>query len=172
MPISTPLFPSLNGAFFSRDQRCTAYSRLILTEGIHDRFVARLTDEMAKLKIGHALDADTNIGPVVNQGQLDQDLEYIGIGKSEGAKLFDGECVRRSTEGFFLSPVLFTGATNDMRISGEEIFGPVASVIRVRDFEEALATANDTDGIRPDVGNLHDITQVWGWLRLICRRPR
>lgn len=74
--------------------------------------------------------------------------------------------------GFFLSLVLFTGATNDMRISGEEIFGPVASVIRVRDFEEALATANDTDGIRPDVGNLHDITQVWGWLRLICRRPR
>jgi len=103
MPISTPLFPSLNGAFFSRDQRCTAYSRRILTEGIHDRFVARLTDEMAKLKIGHAPDADANIGAVVNQGQLDRDLEYIGIGKSEGAKLFDGECVRRSTEGIFLS---------------------------------------------------------------------
>ena len=63
--------------------------------------MARRTDEMAKLKIGHALDADTNIGPVVNQGQLDQDLEYIGIGKSEGAKLFDGECVRRSAEGSF-----------------------------------------------------------------------
>ena len=63
--------------------------------------MARRTDEMAKLKIGHALDADTNIGLVVNQGQLDQDLEYIGIGKSEGAKLFDGEFVRRSTEGSF-----------------------------------------------------------------------
>ncbi|MFO1107073.1 MAG: aldehyde dehydrogenase family protein [Amaricoccus sp.] len=135
----------LNGAFYSTGQRCTASSRLIVTEGIHDRFVARLTERMAGLVVGDPLDKSTQIGPVVDQSQLDQDESYIRIGESEGAELFGGRRLRRPTEGFFLEPALFVGATNAMRISREEIFGPVASVIRVTDYDEALAVANDSE---------------------------
>jgi aldehyde dehydrogenase (NAD+) len=98
------------------------------------------------LKIGHALAHDSQIGPVVNQSQLDQDLDYIRIGQGEGAKLaFGGTRLEREHPGFYLSPALFTDTSNDMRINREEIFGPVASVIRVNSFEEAINTANDTE---------------------------
>ena len=133
-------------AFFSTGQRCTASSRVIVTAGIHDAFVAALTERVRNLKVDDALKPGTDIGPVVDAGQLKQDTDYIAIGKQEGARLVTGgELVRRDTEGFYLQPALFTEATNQMRISREEIFGPVASVIRVKDYEEALATANDTE---------------------------
>jgi len=133
-------------AFFSTGQRCTASSRIIVTEGIHDRFVEALAQKTKSLKVGHALDKATEIGPVVDAGQLKQDTDYIAIGKAEGAKLVaGGELLKKDTEGFYLQPTLFTEATNDMRISREEIFGPVASVIRVRDYDEALSVANDTE---------------------------
>ena len=136
---------AVNGAFFSTGQRCTASSRLIVTEGIHDRFVQAATARMQALTVDHALKDGTHIGPVVDQGQLDQDLDYIAIGRREGAALAcGGERLERDAPGFYLQPALFTEATNDMRISREEIFGPVASVIRVRDYDEALAVANDT----------------------------
>ena len=134
-----------NSAFFSTGQRCTASSRLIVTEGIHDKFVAALTEKLKTLNVDNAIKAGTHIGPVVDAKQLKTDTDYIEIGKQEGAKLaFGGELVSRDTPGFYLQPTLFTEATNQMRISREEIFGPVASVIRVKDYEEALATANDT----------------------------
>lgn len=137
---------AINGAFFSTGQRCTASSRLIVTDGIHDQFVARMREKMDALVIGDALDQATHIGPVVDQGQLDQNLDYIEIGRQEGAELVaGGERLNRETPGFFLSPALFTGCTSKMRISREEIFGPVASLIRVRDYDEALAVANDTE---------------------------
>ena len=143
--LGTAVECAVNGAFFSTGQRCTASSRLVVTEGIHDRFVAALTERMNGLKIGDALDAATHIGPVVDQSQLDQDEKYISIGREEGAVLAaGGERLDRDTPGFFLSPALFTECTNDMRSSREEIFGPVASVIRVKDYEEALSVANDT----------------------------
>jgi len=133
-------------AFFSTGQRCTASSRVIVTEGIHDKFVAALAERVRNLKVDDALKAGTEIGPVVDASQLKQDTDYIEIGKQEGAKLAaGGELVKRETEGFYLQPTLFTEATNQMRISREEIFGPVAAVIRVKDYEEALATANDTE---------------------------
>jgi aldehyde dehydrogenase (NAD+) len=133
-------------AFFSTGQRCTASSRIIVTEGIHDRFVEALADRARNLRVGNALHKDTEIGPVVDPSQLKQDTDYIEIGKQEGAKLVaGGERVQKETEGYFLQPTLFTEATNQMRISREEIFGPVASVIRVKDYEEALATSNDTE---------------------------
>ncbi|SFZ81602.1 aldehyde dehydrogenase (NAD+) [Devosia enhydra] len=133
-------------AFFSTGQRCTASSRVIVTEGIHDKFVAALAERVRNLKVGDALDQGTEIGPVVDESQLKQDCNYIEIGKSEGANLVvGGERVSRSTPGFYLQPALFTEATNQMRISREEIFGPVASVIRVKNYEEALATSNDTE---------------------------
>ncbi|MBY5521304.1 aldehyde dehydrogenase family protein [Rhizobium leguminosarum] len=134
-----------NSGFFSTGQRCTASSRLIVTEGIHDKFVAALTDKLKTLVVDNALKAGTHIGPVVDERQLKTDIDYIEIGKSEGAKLaFGGEVISRDTPGFYLQPTLFTEATNQMRISREEIFGPVVSVIRVKDYDEALATANDT----------------------------
>ncbi len=134
-----------NSGFFSTGQRCTASSRLIVTEGIHDKFVAALTEKLKTLNVDNAMKAGSHIGPVVDEKQLKTDTDYIEIGKSEGAKLaFGGEVVKRDTPGFYLQPTLFTEATNQMRISREEIFGPVASVIRVKNYEEALATANDT----------------------------
>jgi acyl-CoA reductase-like NAD-dependent aldehyde dehydrogenase len=133
-------------AFFSTGQRCTASSRVIVTEGIHDAFVEALAERTRNLRVGDALDKNTEIGPVVDPSQLKQDTDYIEIGKAEGAKLVaGGDRVKAATEGYFLQPTLFTEATNSMRISREEIFGPVASVIRVKDYEEALATANDTE---------------------------
>ena len=137
---------AVNGAYFSTGQRCTAASRLIVTEGIHDRFVAALTERLQGLVVDDALKAGVQIGPVVDQNQLDQDLRYIEVGKGEGANLhWGGALLKRDTAGFYLQPALFTEATNSMRISREEIFGPVASVIRVKTYEEALAVANDTD---------------------------
>jgi aldehyde dehydrogenase (NAD+) len=134
-----------NSGFFSTGQRCTASSRLIVTEGIHDRFVAALTEKLKTLKVDDALKDGTHIGPVVDEKQLKQDTDYIDIGKSEGAKLaFGGEVLKRENPGFYLAPTLFTEATNQMRISREEIFGPVVSVIRARDYDEALSIANDT----------------------------
>ncbi len=134
------------GAYFSTGQRCTASSRLIVTAGIHDRFVAALADRLKALKVDDALAAGTEIGPVVDQSQLEQDLRYIEIGKSESARLVTGgERVKRAKDGYYLAPALFAEATNTMRIAREEIFGPVACVIRARDYDEALALANDTE---------------------------
>jgi acyl-CoA reductase-like NAD-dependent aldehyde dehydrogenase len=133
-------------AFYSTGQRCTASSRLIVTEGIHDQFVAALTERIRNLKVGDAIAKDTEIGPVVDPGQLKQDTDYIEIGKGEGAKLVvGGELVKRDNPGYFLQPALFTEVHNQMRIAREEIFGPVAAVIRVKDYEEALAVSNDTE---------------------------
>ena len=139
---------AINGAFFSTGQRCTASSRLIVTEGIHDRFVDAMVARLRAQVVGDARDARTTIGPVVDATQLQQDTDYIGIGRQEGARLaFGGEALPRvdGKPGFYLQPALFVDTHNGMRINREEIFGPVASVIRVRDADEALATANDTD---------------------------
>jgi aldehyde dehydrogenase (NAD+) len=136
---------AVQSAFFSTGQRCTAASRLVVTQGIHDRFVAALTERMKALKVDDALKDGTDIGPVVDQKQLEQDLEYLDVGKREGARLvIGGERLKRATDGYYLAPALFTETTAAMRINREEIFGPVASVIRVKDYDEALAVANDT----------------------------
>ncbi|MEW9584297.1 aldehyde dehydrogenase family protein [Paraburkholderia sp. DGU8] len=135
----------VNGAFFSTGQRCTASSRLIVTEGIHDRFVEAVKARLKTLKIGDALAPDTQIGPVVDERQLAQDERYIAIAREEGGTVFGGERVAASTNGFFLAPALITDTTPTMRINREEVFGPVASVIKVKDYEAALATANDTE---------------------------
>ena len=136
---------AVNGAFFSTGQRCTASSRLIVTEAIHDRFVSAMTERLKGLVVDDALKSGTHIGPVVDENQLKQDTDYIEIGRQEGAKLaFGGELLTRDTPGFYLQPALFTEATNEMRISREEIFGPIAAVIRVKSYDEALAVANDT----------------------------
>ena len=135
----------INGAFYSTGQRCTASSRLIVTARIHDQFVDAMKARMCALRVGHALAEDTDIGPVVDEVQLQQDIRYIEIAREEGGDVFGGERVRQSTSGYFLSPALVTNTTTKMRINQEEVFGPVASVIKVKDYEEALAVANDTE---------------------------
>ncbi len=136
---------AINGAYFSTGQRCTASSRLIVTEGIHDRFVAAMQERLEKLVVDDAVKDGTHIGPVVNESQLEQDEKYIRIGREEGGTLaWGGERVERSTPGFYLQPALFTDTTAQMTINREEVFGPVASVIRAKDYEESLALANDT----------------------------
>jgi alpha-ketoglutaric semialdehyde dehydrogenase len=137
---------ALQGAFYSTGQRCTASSRIIVTDKIHDAFVEALTARVKALVVGDARAKETQIGPVVDQSQLDQDQRYISIGKQEGAQLAcGGERVERAKPGFYLTPALFVGASDAMRISREEIFGPVASVVRVKDYDAALASANDTE---------------------------
>lgn len=143
--LDTAVNVSLQSAFFSTGQRCTAASRLIVTEGIHDKFVSALTSKMKNLKIDDALKDGTDIGPVVDPSQLEQDLKYIELGKKEGAKLAaGGQRLKRAAEGYYLEPALFVDTKPEMTINREEIFGPVASVIRVKSYEEALAVANDT----------------------------
>ncbi|MFA9287090.1 aldehyde dehydrogenase family protein [Comamonas sp. SY3] len=140
---------SAQSCFYSTGQRCTASSRLIVTDKIYPAFVQALQERMAKIKVGDARAAGTDIGPVVSQAQLEQDLSYVEIAKAEGAVLAAGgsriACHTGSgKEGFFMQPALLVDSTPQMRINREEVFGPVASVIRVQNYEEALAVANDT----------------------------
>jgi aldehyde dehydrogenase (NAD+) len=134
---------ALDGAFFASGQRCTASSRLIVTEGIHDRFVDALAARVAALRVGDALDAQTQMGPVASQAQLDKSLAYIQIATSEGGVCrCGGGALQLDRPGFYVAPTLISDTQTHMRINNEEVFGPVASVIRVRDYDEALATAN------------------------------
>lgn len=143
--LPTAVNVAVNGAYFQAGQRCTASSRIIVTEGIHDRFVAAVVERMKKLVIDDALKTGTEIGPVVDEKQLNKNLEYVGIGQKEGAKLaYGGERLKRDTEGYYMAPAIFTGTAQEMRINQEEVFGPVAAVIRVRNYDEALAVANAT----------------------------
>lgn len=136
---------AVDGSFYQAGQRCTASSRLIVQENIHEKFVDAVAARLGKLVVDHALKPGTQVGPVVDQRQLDKDVAYIDIGDREGArKVLGGQRLNRETPGFYLSPTLFTETTNEMRINREEIFGPVASVIRVKSYEEALSVANDT----------------------------
>lgn len=145
--LETAVNCAVNGAYYATGQRCTASSRLVVCEGIHDRFVEAVVEKLKTLVVGDARDPRTTIGPVVDQRQLAQDLDYIALGQREGGRLVSGGRAwpeRDGKPGFYLEPALFTETTNAMRINREEIFGPVAAVIRVRDPDEALAVANDT----------------------------
>lgn len=136
---------AINGAFFSTGQRCTASSRLIVERSVYDAFVERMQKAMEKLKVGAAVAEGTDIGPVAHSQQFEQDQSYIKIGKDEGAKLlWGGETVEAGSRGYYLQPTLFESAP-EHRISVEEIFGPVASVMPADDYEHALKLANDTE---------------------------
>jgi aldehyde dehydrogenase (NAD+) len=143
--IETAVQCAFAGGYSGTGQKCTASSRIIVTEGIHDRFVEALVERLAKAKVGHALEEGTEIGPVVDASQLEQDLAWIEKAKEEGCTLaFGGERVASNTEGFFLQPTLFTDSHNRMTVNQEELFGPIACVLKVRDYDEALAAVNDT----------------------------
>jgi len=144
--LKTAVSVAVNGAFFQAGQRCTASSRLIVTEGIHDQFVAAMIARMKTLVVDDALKPGTEIGPVVDRRQLEKNLHYIDVGRKEGARLAEGGgLLKRETDGYYMAPALFTESSGDMQINRDEIFGPVASIIRVKDYDEALATANATE---------------------------
>jgi aldehyde dehydrogenase (NAD+) len=137
---------ALDGCFFQTGQRCTASSRLIVTHKIHDAFVDALAKRVGQLRVGHALDADTQIGPVATAPQLAKNLQFIAGAKQDGAEcVAGGTLVECRTQGHFLAPALFTGTHNGMQLNREEVFGPVVGVIRVADFDAALATSLDCD---------------------------
>ena len=134
---------ALDGAFFGTGQRCTASSRIIVTEGIHDRFVKALAERAKALRVGDALDPSTQIGPVVSEQQLQQNLRYVGIARDEGGTvLTGGDPLTLDQRGWYMAPTVISETAPDMRINTEEVFGPVASIIRVSNYEEALEIAN------------------------------
>src|SRR6266536_181321 len=136
------------GAFGSSGQRCTATSRAVVVDKIADEFVERITKRAQSMRIGDGMDPQTEMGPSVDESQFKTVLEYLNIGHEDGATLVCGG--ERATgngldKGYFVQPTVFDHVTPDMRIAREEIFGPVLSVMRVKDFEEAMAVANDTE---------------------------
>ncbi len=137
---------ALGGAFGGTGQKCTASSRLIVHENVHDAFVDKLVAGAEAMKVGHALEKGTQMGPVVSAEQLQENLSYVELGKSEGAELAcGGKRLERPHEGFYMSPGVFLNTTNGMRINREEMFAPLTCVIKVGSYDEALATVNDTN---------------------------
>ena len=136
---------ALGGAFGGSGQKCTASSRLVVHERIHDAFVDKLVAGARALKVGHALEDGTQIGPVVSAEQLQGNLDYVALAQSEGAELLcGGERLERPTEGHYMAPAVVANTDNAMRVNREEMFAPIACVIKVGSYDEALATVNDT----------------------------
>jgi aldehyde dehydrogenase (NAD+) len=143
--METAINCAVNGAFFSTGQKCTASSRLIVQDSVYDEFTDKLINQMKSLTVGNALSDTTQIGPVVSEAQLKQNLKYVQIGLDEGAHLAaGGQRLELETKGFYMSPALFVDTQNNMRINQEEIFGPIATIIKTSDFDEAVKLANDT----------------------------
>jgi aldehyde dehydrogenase (NAD+) len=137
---------AIGGAFGGTGQKCTASSRLVVHEAIHDAFVEKLIAGTKAMKVGHALQTGTQIGPVVSEQQLNENLAYVELGKSEGAELAcGGQRLEMPTQGFYMSPGVFLNSNNSMKINREEMFAPLAAVIKVGSYDEALATVNDTN---------------------------
>jgi aldehyde dehydrogenase (NAD+) len=137
---------ALDGSFFATGQRCTASSRLIVQDGIHDRFVAALSEKVRALRVGDALDPNTQMGPAVSEAQRETSYRFIDIAKREGGRIsVGGERLELDRPGWYVQPTLVADTAQDMRINCEEVFGPVASTVRVKDYEAALALANSGD---------------------------
>ncbi len=137
---------ALGGAFGGSGQKCTASSRLVVHQAVHDQFVEKLVAGAKAMKVGHALEAGTELGPVVSEQQLNENLAYVDLAATEGAELLcGGQRLEMPTEGYYMSPGVFAGTNNDMRINREEMFAPLACVIPVGGYEEALHVVNDTN---------------------------
>ena len=136
------------GAFGSSGQRCTATSRAVVVNKVADEFVDRIAKRAASMRIGNGADPTTEMGPSVDESQFNTVLSYVDIGREDGATLVYGGQRAQGEElnkGYFVQPTVFDRVTPDMRIAREEIFGPVLSVLRVNDFEEAMRVANDCE---------------------------
>ncbi|GGZ22609.1 MULTISPECIES: aldehyde dehydrogenase family protein [Asticcacaulis] len=136
----------LNSAFFSSGHRCTASSRIIVTEGIADTFVAKLAEAAKAIKVGDSRADGVQMGPIASQEQLKIAQDAVAKAKAEGAEILSGgEDLTFGTPGYYYAPTLIDKTTPAMSINKEEVFGPVASIIRVKDLEEAIKVANDTE---------------------------
>ena len=136
---------ALDGAFYATGQRCTASSRIIVTPGIYQRFVDKFQEAMLGLRVGHALDSATQVGPVANEPQLQKNLGYIALARQEAGTVIGGDVLKNKHEGYYLQPTLALDVGPDARVSTEEVFGPFACVLRADSYEEALSIANDTE---------------------------
>ena len=137
---------AVGAAFGGTGQKCTAASRLIVEDRIHDAFVEKLVAATEALKVGHALEEGTQIGPVVSEAQLRANLDYIRIGQDEGAELLcGGDRPERATQGHYMAPAVFAGTTGAMRINREEMFAPITCILKAGSYDEALHMANDTE---------------------------
>lgn len=137
---------SIHGAFGASGQKCTASSRLIVEDSIHDEFLDKFVKATELKKVGHALEESTELGPVVSEGQMNKILSYMELAKSEGGTLLTGGGkAETQNEGFYLSPTIFANTNNKMRVNREEVFGPMTCVIKVNSYEEGLSLANDTE---------------------------
>jgi len=137
---------ALDGSFFATGQRCTASSRLIVQDGIHDRFVEALAERVAALRVGDALDPETQIGPAVSEDQMETSYRYLEVARSEGGRVVTGgQRLQLEKPGWYVQPTLIADTEAGMRINNEEVFGPVASTIRVKNYDEALEIANGVE---------------------------
>jgi aldehyde dehydrogenase (NAD+) len=134
----------VNGAFGTSGQRCTATSRVVVEDAIADRFVEMVVERSKKMKVGNGIDSEVSVGPLVDEQQLKSVLRYLETGKKEARLLLGGERLsgHNYDNGYFVAPTVFDHVPWDSVIAQEEIFGPVLSIIRVPDFEEALRVAN------------------------------
>ncbi|ADG92541.1 Aldehyde Dehydrogenase [Arcobacter nitrofigilis DSM 7299] len=144
--INTAVEASIKGAYNANGQKCTSCSKLIVTEGIYEEFLAAFKNKMQSLVVGNAMNPSSQIGPCIDKKQLDANLEYIKLGQEEGATLVcGGEAIKTDTQGFYFSPALFVDGKSSMRINQEEMFAAIACVIKVKDYDEAIEVLNDTE---------------------------
>lgn len=137
---------AVNGAFFGSGQKCTASSRIVVDRRVHDRFTERFAAAASALRVGHALDADTQIGPVADASQLAAAQRYVALGQAAGAELAcGGRRLERRTDGYYFAPTVFLGTKNDMVLNREEMFVPIACVIEADGFDHAVSIVNDTE---------------------------
>jgi len=143
--LNTAISCAANGAYGGTGQKCTASSRLIVHEDIYAKFVEGLVENIKNLKVGHALDEGTQMGPASNESQYESNLSYIEIGKGEAKLAYGGNPMNMRTPGYYMQPTLFIDGDNKSRINQEEMFGPIACVIPAKNLDHALEIANDTD---------------------------
>ena len=168
--LDTAVANTVNAAMFSTGQKCTATSRVIVEEGIYDKFVPALVEAVKKLKVGDGLEEGVHVGPAIDRSQLETDAKYIQIAKQEGCTIeCGGEILNDGpyAKGFFFQPTVITGVKNNMRIAREEVFGPVLAVIKAKDHKEALDLANDTEfGLSASI-QTQDVSRIFEFVSQI-----
>jgi len=136
---------AVNGAYGGTGQKCTASSRIIVHDAVHDQFVDKMLAATKALQVGHALEEGTQIGPVVSDTQLAENLDYVALAKNEGGEILcGGERLLLTHDGFYMAPCLVAGTQNDWRVNREEMFAPIACIMRAGSYDEALNIVNDT----------------------------
>ncbi len=161
---------TINAAMFSTGQKCTATSRVIVEDAIHDQFLARVVEATKALRVGNGLNEGVQIGPAIDQDQLDTNDRYCRVAEAEGAKLECGGHILSSGEyakGYFFEPTVFSGVTEDMRIAQEEVFGPVLGVMRAANFEDCMRIANKTEfGLSASI-QTRDVSRIFEYINRI-----